>query len=188
MGQKIFTKKCKDLSVENFSSYESLYSELHDTELCGQLSEKHLEALSLYLWDVKRNELEIKKYPKLSVTKDEKCPVCGMFLYKYPEWICRINYEDESFAFDGIKDMFKYYFEHQENIQKILVQDYYSGDTLEAQKGFYVLGSDVYGPMGNELIAFKSKKNAQTFLLDHRGKEILSFDEITVQKVYNLDE
>ncbi len=82
----------------------------------------------------------------------------------------------------------KFYFENQTNIEEILVQDYYTQETLEAREAYFVTGSDVYGPMGNELLAFRDKKSAQRFMIDHRGKELLRFEEITVQKVYKLDE
>ena len=41
----------------------------------------------------------------------DKCPVCGMFVAKYPDFIATIKYRDGSWVFfDGAKDMFKYYF------------------------------------------------------------------------------
>ena len=188
MGKKIYQKRCQEIDVSIYKSYELMQENLKKNSMCKSLSSEHLEALCLYLWDIKRESIESKTYPKLTASKDEKCPVCGMFLYKYPTWISRINYKEKSFGFDGVKDMMKYYFENKEGIKEILVQDYYTQNTLDATKAFFVLGSDVYGPMGNELIAFKSEKSARHFLLDHRAKEILRFDELTVEKVYQLDE
>ena len=41
----------------------------------------------------------------------DKCPVCGMFVAKYPDWVAEIIFKDGSAVyFDGCKDMFKYYF------------------------------------------------------------------------------
>ena len=41
----------------------------------------------------------------------DKCPVCGMFVAKYPDFVARISFKDGSYAFfDGVKDMMKYYF------------------------------------------------------------------------------
>jgi len=188
MGEKIHTKRCQKIDVSLYESYELLQDAISKSRQCKSLSAKHQEALCLYLWDVKRQAATRVIYPKLTVTKDEKCPVCGMFLYKYPTWIARINYTNGSFAFDGNKDMMKYYFEHKEDIKEILVQDYYTQNTLEAREAFFVLGSDVYGPMGNELIAFRDMKSAKRFMFDHRAKEIFSFEELTPQKVYKLDE
>ncbi|MFA6756407.1 MAG: nitrous oxide reductase accessory protein NosL, partial [Sulfurospirillaceae bacterium] len=65
--------------------------------------------------------------------------------------------------------------------------DYYTLEALEAKDAFYVVGSDVYGPMGNELIPFSKEANAKTFRDDHKGKQIVSFDEITPELVKTLD-
>ena len=188
MGEKIYTKRCQEINPFAYDTYELMQTKITENGLCKKLNQQHLEALSLYLWDVKRKLTQEKKYKNLTVTKDEKCPVCGMFLHKYPTWVSRINYKNESFAFDGIKDMMKYYFQNRGNIKEILVQDYYTQKTIDATKAFFVLGSDIYGPMGNELIAFKDEKSAKRFMLDHRAKEVLQFNAITQERVYKLDE
>jgi len=45
----------------------------------------------------------------------------------------------------------------------------------------------VFGPMGRELIPFKSKKSAKAFMEDHNGKAMVKFDEITDKMVMALD-
>jgi copper chaperone NosL len=40
----------------------------------------------------------------------EKCPVCGMFVSKYPDWVATIQFNDGTHvAFDGPKDLFTYF-------------------------------------------------------------------------------
>ncbi len=118
----------------------------------------------------------------------DRCPVCGMFVAKYPNWVTQIHYEDSGKIrfFDGVKDMMVLYFDPErymapprEAIKNINVKDYYSLSWISAQDAFYVVGSDVYGPMGHELIPFESKDAAESFSKDHHGKEILTFGEIT---------
>ena len=80
---------------------------LKKTQLCGAVNEQELQAVSLYLWEVVR--LEVHDHTTtIHVEKDEKCPVCGMFAYKYPKWAARMNYVENgkqiSHAFDGVKD------------------------------------------------------------------------------------
>ena len=42
----------------------------------------------------------------------DKCPVCGMFVAKYPDFVDQIVFKDGTHAFfDGVKDMMKYYFD-----------------------------------------------------------------------------
>ena len=68
-------------------------------------------------------------------TPTDKCPVCGMFVAKYPDFVAEVLFKDGSYAvFDGMKDMMKYYLDMQKyekarslsDIQSIHVTDYYS--------------------------------------------------------------
>jgi copper chaperone NosL len=126
----------------------------------------------------------------------DKCPVCGMFVAKYPDWIAEIVFSDGSGVFfDGVKDMLKYYFNLQKynprktqaDIRSIFVMDYYAVEFIDGRKAFYVSGSDTYGPMGKELIPFEKEAQAQEFLKDHKGKAILTFGEIDPAVVKGLD-
>ncbi|SDK06419.1 nitrous oxide reductase accessory protein NosL [Aliiruegeria lutimaris] len=39
----------------------------------------------------------------------DTCPVCGMFVAQYPEWVATILWDDGiAVQFDGAKDFFKY--------------------------------------------------------------------------------
>ena len=125
-----------------------------------------------------------------------KCPVCGMFVAKYPDWVCQIHFKDGSVEFfDGAKDLFKYYFgvkkyhaqRTQKDIAAIYVTEYYDVRHIDAHKAFFVIGSDVYGPMGKELIPLASRGDAEVFLKDHKGRRILKFDEVTAKIIGSLD-
>ncbi len=125
--------------------------------------------------------------PLEKVMPDTRCPVCGMFVAKYDVWITQIRYDESLvFSFDGVKDMMAYYHNpeaynglEQSKISEIWVKDYYSLKWLDARQAFFVIGSDVHGPMGHELIPFSSKTAAESFLTDHHARQILVFDEIT---------
>lgn len=117
----------------------------------------------------------------------DKCPVCGMFVAKYPDFVAQIQFRNGSAVFfDGVKDMLKYYRNFARyvpgkkatDISALYVTDYYSLRYLDGFKAYYVSGSDVFGPMGKELIPFGNKSDAQEFLRDHKGRAILSFREI----------
>jgi len=186
MGKKIHTKRCPSLNRKMFESYDVLLNKIEQNSVCGRLNQTQAEAVALYVWD--KDKLKQIHYPKITVTKDEKCQVCGMYLHYYPTWVAQINYpKSETYKFDGIKDMLKFYFNNEEGIVDVFVQDYYTLETLDARKAYYVTGSDVLGPMGNELIAFKDKKSAKTFLLEHKGKHLYHFNELTEDIVRALD-
>ena len=60
----------------------------------------------------------------------------------------------------------------------MFVTDYYSLEPIDGRAAFYVIGSDVFGPMGKELVPFARREDAEEFLRDHSGRRIIVFDEI----------
>ncbi len=50
-----------------------------------------------------------------------------------------------------------------------------------------MIGSDVLGPMGHELVPLESQNDASDFLKEHKGKRILSFEQITPAIAAGLD-
>jgi len=126
----------------------------------------------------------------------EKCPVCGMFVAKYPDWTGVITFADgDRRYFDGAKDLFRYLFDLKKynpgktegDIQYIHVTDYYDMKFIDAKTAFFVIGSDVYGPMGRELIPLAGAADAETFRKDHNGIKPLQFMEITPETIHRLD-
>jgi nitrous oxide reductase accessory protein NosL len=126
----------------------------------------------------------------------DKCPVCGMFVAKYPDFVAGIVFKDGSYAvFDGAKDLFKYYLElgrynpskKPSDIRSIYVTDYYELQPTDAARAFFVVGSNVYGPMGRELIPFVTEGDALEFMKDHAGKQVLRFGDITPDIIKGLD-
>jgi copper chaperone NosL len=129
-------------------------------------------------------------------TPKDKCPVCGMFVSKYPDWVAQVVFRDGTrFYFDGVKDLMKWYLnpssyhsaKTRPEIAVLFVTDYYSLEGVEGTRAFYVIGSDVFGPMGRELIPFAKESEAREFLKDHKGKKILRFQEITLEILKTLD-
>ncbi len=126
----------------------------------------------------------------------EKCPVCGMFVAKYPDWVAEVIFRDGiHVVFDGPKDLFKFLNGMKEyapgrtaeDIDRIFVNDYYGVTPIDGRAAFYVLGSDTTGPMGRELIPFAREGDAREFLKDHRGSKVLRFKEITPSVLKELD-
>lgn len=125
----------------------------------------------------------------------EKCPVCGMFVAKFPDWVASSRLKDGTvYYFDGPKDMFSHYLElhryakgkKQVDAASMTVKEYYSLKSIEARTAFFVIGSDVRGPMGGELIPFAREKDAAEFMADHKGKRIVRFKDITPQLLQTL--
>jgi copper chaperone NosL len=133
--------------------------------------------------------------PSDNVSAKTRCTVCGMFVAKYPNWLAQIQYTDpeKTEFFDGVKDMMVFYFNPErfgggprEAISAIFVKDYYTLTWTPAKEAFYVFGSDVFGPMGHELIPFASREAAESFSRDHHGKQIFTFGAVTPELIESL--
>jgi nitrous oxide reductase accessory protein NosL len=119
-----------------------------------------------------------------------------MFVNKYPDWVTSVTFKFfPALFFDGVKDFFTYYYTMQKytperiqaGIATITVNDYYTLKPIDARQAFFVVGSDVYGPMGKELVPFGKAADAQAFFKDHKGKKILRFNEVTPAILKSMD-
>lgn len=128
--------------------------------------------------------------------KHDKCPVCGMFVYRFPDFVASIRYPGGATVFfDGAKDMFKYLFDLSryapgrtvDHATAITVTEYYDMQPIDARSAVFVVGSDVLGPMGNELIPFRSRADADLFTRDHQGRMVLTFGQVTPAVIRQLD-
>jgi nitrous oxide reductase accessory protein NosL len=125
----------------------------------------------------------------------DKCPVCGMFVARYPDWVASARFADGSYAvFDGAKDLFRFWLEPgrhlprrtREVVVALFVTDYYGVKPVNARAAWYVVGSDVLGPMGHELVPFATEDGAREFARDHHGKRVLRFDDVTAELLKGL--
>lgn len=124
------------------------------------------------------------------------CPVCGMLVSKYPNWVAVALYRDgHAHYFDGAKDLFKYLHEYskyapghrKEDLAGLYVTEFYGLGKVDAKKAFYVTGSDVMGPMGHELVPLETRADAEEFLKDHKGKRIVTFEQLTPEQLAGVD-
>ena len=131
--------------------------------------------------------------PAKEITPQERCPVCGMFVAKYPDWITQVRLSNGTVKFfDGVKDLLAFLFNPAsfgaagQTAKEIWVKDYYTLAWLDGRAAWYVIGSDVYGPMGHEFIPFGSAGAAENFRKDHNGTKVVRFNEITEPLVQSM--
>lgn len=118
--------------------------------------------------------------------------MCGMYVAKYPQWIASLRFADGTVVFfDGPKDMFRYLLDLEtfkpgasaEQVAAVLVTDYYSTRPIDGRAASYVVGSDVMGPMGAELVPTADRSHAETLLKDHGGDRVVGFADVTAELV-----
>jgi nitrous oxide reductase accessory protein NosL len=189
-GERIVKVMCdKDKLPQSPEEIEALMDAIFSSEACSKLSKAKLEAIAYYI----QQGSTISNMKHIHVNQDDKCPVCGMFVAKYPKWVAMMKVSDKTYYFDGVKDMMKYYIfdgdfiYNRKEISQLLVSDYYTLKAISAKEAFYVVDSDVYGPMGHELIPFETEAKAKIFASEHHGKAVVKFYEITDTMVMTLD-
>ncbi|MBS1160755.1 MAG: putative lipoprotein involved in nitrous oxide reduction [Proteobacteria bacterium] len=129
-------------------------------------------------------------------TKD-LCPVCGMIVAKYPNWVAVVTWKDgHSHFFDGAKDLFKFLHDlakyapghRREDIAGIYVTDFYNLEIIDARRALFVAGSDVLGPMGHEFVPLASQADADDFMKDHKGRRVYGFKQIGAMLPERVDD
>jgi nitrous oxide reductase accessory protein NosL len=194
-GRKIVEALCERdrlPSVTPEMSREAVMQAVEESHACIPLGRSRLAAVAAFLQSGTATRPARHRH-HIEVPPGAKCPVCGMIVSKYPKWAAKMVVAGEPRFFDGVKDMMKYYFfdgdfpYDRRKIDAIVVSDYYTLEALDARSAWYVTGSDVLGPMGNELIAFKTRDEAENFIRDHGGDGIVRFDQITPAMVMALD-
>ena len=193
-GEKVALKLCDNTKLSQIKSkkLDVILQDIDTVKPCIALNKRNKEALAYFLM-AGSSDIDANVKGQMEVPKEVKCPVCGMFVAKYPKWAALITEDGNTHYFDGVKDMMKFYIfdvdfpYDRTQISNIEVTDFYTLKAIDAKKAFYVVGSDVFGPMGNELIPFLTKDAAQNFLSDHGGDQIIMFNEITPKLVMGLD-
>jgi len=192
-GRKIYKALCGETELPSFLNIAEAKTYLAQNHPCGELTDKQYQALAIFL--ISRQKESTGLQP-IVAPKEAKCPVCGMYSALYPNWIAEAKTAgDQAYYFDGVKDLMKFYFQPDryhaklttEELTHLSVTDYYDLGAVPARRAWYVIGSNVFGPMGNELIPFRNQDEAQVFSKDHFGKVVVTFDQITLEMVQNLD-
>lgn len=88
--------------------------------------------------------------------------------------------------FDGAKDLFRFLLSPQRScadpelvpIAGIFVTSFYDRAPIDARNSFFVVGSDVLGPGGGDLVAHRSVGEARAFSQNHRGGRVIGFETV----------
>ncbi len=122
----------------------------------------------------------------------DRCAVCGMMVLPYPNWVAQVVFKDGTNRFfDGPRDMFTFIFELEKyqpgsktgDIKSVFVTDYYTLQRYDAREVFFVEGSNVTGPMGDEYVPVAGVQALKTFVRDHGQKKILQYDDAQLTPV-----
>jgi nitrous oxide reductase accessory protein NosL len=126
------------------------------------------------------------------IESHKKCPLCGMYPARYPKFNCQIVFKDGGYeAFDSAIGLLVYlHFPDKTGIKLkpvagIYFKDYLKEGWLEADKAFFVTGSEIRGPMGVQFLPVDSEQAAEELKKQAKGKDIIHFKMINRQYLIN---
>jgi len=128
----------------------------------------------------------------INIESHKKCPLCSMYPARYPKFNCQIVFKDGSYeAFDSAIGLLVYlHFPDKTGLKLkavtgIYFKDYLKGGWLEAEKAFFVTGSEIRGPMGIQFLPVDSQQAAEEIKKQANGKDIIHFKMINQQYLIN---
>jgi nitrous oxide reductase accessory protein NosL len=147
-----------------------------------------LTVMTFAATEVKPFKVEKKYF--LTYDKNTTCLVRHIKVYKEPKWVAKIEVRNgKTVYFSSPKSMFEFYYrpakwfdvgvKSERDFSKIVVTDYETLKPIDAETAFFVYGSNVTSPAGDDLVAFKTKEEADEFEKKHNGKRIFKFDEVS---------
>ncbi|RLA83464.1 MAG: hypothetical protein DRG78_04280 [Epsilonproteobacteria bacterium] len=127
---------------------------------------------------------------EMDFDKNTQCLVRHIKVYENPAWVAKIELNNgKKVFFSSPKSMFEFYFrpgkwfdvgvKNEKDFKDILVTDFKTLKPVKAKGAFYIYGSNVIGPAGDDLIAFDSYAAAEDFSKKHNGKRILGFRDVS---------
>jgi nitrous oxide reductase accessory protein NosL len=130
-----------------------------------------------------------------SIPADARCPVCGMFPARSPDWAAQLIFQNgDTQFFDSPLTLWVYLHEvghyapgrSAAEVAARWVRDGSSGSWIAADSAFYVHGSNALGPMrAGNLPPFASEAEARAFA-QRRGGEVLRAAQLTPELLQRL--
>ncbi len=126
----------------------------------------------------------------MNYDKNTTCLVRNLNVYKEPKWIAKINLTNaKELYFSSPKSMIEFYLrpgkwneigvKSEDDFKDIIITDFATMKPTDAKGAFYVYGSNVTSPAGDDLVPFATFEAAKNFAKEHNGKRILHLNEIS---------
>jgi len=127
---------------------------------------------------------------EMDYTKETVSIVRHMKVYKEPRWVSKIELNNgKKLFFVSPKSMLEFYHQpgkwfdigvkSEKDFKDILVTDFKTGLAIKAKGAFFIYGSNIISPAGDDFVTFNSYAAAEEFSKKHNGKRILNFREVS---------
>ena len=128
----------------------------------------------------------------VEIESHKKCPLCSMYPARYPKFNCQIVFKDGGYeAFDSTIGLLVFLnFPDKTGLKLkpvagVYFKDYLKGGWLEADKAYFVTGSDIRGPMGIQFLPVDSEQAAANLKKQANGKDVVHYKMIDRQYLIN---
>jgi nitrous oxide reductase accessory protein NosL len=131
-----------------------------------------------------------EKAPSAEAWKNGRDPVYLLEIDKSPKFEADIVLKNgKKLRFASVKSMMNFFYHPEKypgygvgprgkEIDRMIVRDYLDGTPVDAEKAWYVFGSRVVGPHGDDLIPLSSKTRAELFVKRYGGSRIMDYKEM----------
>ncbi len=135
---------------------------------------------------------------EINFKKDDVCVMRNLKLSSGPKWVSEIKLHNGKVAlFCSAKSMLEFFYKpktykeynyfDKSDIEHMLVTDYITLEAIDATKAYYVYGSSVISPAGDDLVTFKNLNDAKRFSAKNNGRRVLPFDKVSLGLVKLLN-
>lgn len=126
----------------------------------------------------------------MDYTKETRCIVRKFKVYEDPKWVAKIELVNgKKLFFSSPKSMIEFYHrpgkwyeigvKSEKDFKNIIVTDYLTMKPIDAKKAFYIYGTNITSPAGDDLVSIGNESDARKFAKQHYGKRVLRFDQIS---------
>lgn len=126
---------------------------------------------------------------KMDFDKESSCVVRKIKVYQEPKWAAKIELTNgKKLFFCSAKSMIEFYqhpgkwfdigVKSESDFKDILVTDFETLKPINAKGAFFVYGSNVTSPAGDDLVPFATYEAAKNWAAAHNGKRVLAFKQI----------
>lgn len=117
-----------------------------------------------------------------------RCAKCGMLVEDHPRWVAgAVTASGGEERFCCPRCMLAWHLSPRgKGSRDLWVTEYYAQQPTPVADVFFVMGSDVVGPMGKALVPIAGREAAERFRQDHRGSRLLQAGEITSERLREI--
>ena len=160
------------------------------------MMKRYIGLLLMALTLLGAGEGNVTKSQKPAAWINGRDPVYLVDLKKYPKFSAKMLLKNgKTIEFASVKSMLNFYYHPEKypgfgvrdrrQIGEMFVKDYLDGTEIPLRQAWYVFGSRIVGPHGDDLIPLSSKARAELFTKRYGGTKIMSFKELG-EKGYGL--